>query len=286
MPNANGWVPLVKEPKFGATVRAEGRFTQMRVLSLKKPSDPSAGQTVTQSVTRGQEEFAPYVNASGDDVAAILRTRQAPGNPRIRVQWAGPGDDPCAVGCFNVTMKARNAVWLAPKSTADPFAATTYLWENPDDGTMIPKGLDGWARRSAGLAGTGAQPRTKAWPRDTDGDTETWNCLAANARGQLIEPKKRNAFESDPSFWSYRSELSQRATVGSPTVRRWELAGWKDGNRDSGNYPDLPYAGSMVLFTGWEGGRGPYDCEPLMVPVGPAVETYSAYARYAFGVAG
>lgn len=142
------------------------------------------------------------------------------------------------------------------------------------------------SKRTQRLPGTTPPEADGGAAKDTDGDEFTWNCLASNDKGQLIKPRARRQGESDQSYFAYLAKLSERAQVGSPTVRRWELGGWKDGNRVSGDYPTLPYAGSMVLFTGWEGGRGPYDCEPLMVPVGSVVETYSAYARYAFGTAG
>ncbi len=44
---------------------------------------------------------------------------------------------------------------------------------------------------------------------------------------------------------------------GDPrNVDRWELIGRRTGR-------GAPYTSATVLMTGWEGGRGPYDCEPL-----------------------
>lgn len=37
-----------------------------------------------------------------------------------------------------------------------------------------------------------------------------------------------------------------------------------------------------VLLADRRHNPGPYDCEPLLVPLGPGVETYSTLARYSF----
>ena len=47
--------------------------------------------------------------------------------------------------------------------------------------------------------------------------------------------------------------------------------------------PDwIKYAfdGSAVLFNGWEGARGPYDCEPLLAQFPTTAQTYVNRAEY------
>ncbi len=256
-PNAASRVPQAKEPKFGASLRAPGRFNEIRVLS-------GANKTVGLSV-RGQEEKPK----------AVLYTRQAGNATRLRVRWGCTNatactstsslSNPCVRGCFNVIAKAR-----AVSSVADPFRASTSLWENAPGSR--PRGMDGWARKSAG--------RAKAYVRDTTGDGVVTSCSAANAKGALLATKKRKDFSSDAAYFTYLSRLSEKSHVGMQTVRRWELVGWKSGVSGAGDHPDATYTGSGVLFNAWEGARGPYDCEPLQVRLGTSAETYSTYAKY------
>jgi hypothetical protein len=56
-------------------------------------------------------------------------------------------------------------------------------------------------------------------------------------------------------------------------LRRWETIARLDGE---GRHLALG-----VLFTAWQGGRGGYDCEPLLRTFGPEGETWGVYAEYA-----
>jgi hypothetical protein len=58
---------------------------------------------------------------------------------------------------------------------------------------------------------------------------------------------------------------------GSQAVRQWEMGGVQSG-------ADLAWG--FFNFTGWEGGQGPYDCEPLSRRFGPYAETFGTYAEF------
>lgn len=167
----------------------------------------------------------------------------------------------------------------------DPFLHySRQPWENSGTNAY---GLDGWAVRSAG--------RAKAYPRDTTGDDVVTSCSADyprnvfNKDGKLVHHKGdlirlKQYFHHRPPFTDKeRSRVSSLANVSMPDVRRWEAGGWKPAAAGGGDHPDKPYAGSFVMFHGWEGGRGPYDCEPLSVAMGAGVETYGMVARYTLG---
>ena len=68
------------------------------------------------------------------------------------------------------------------------------------------------------------------------------------------------------------------------SVRRWEIGGFKSSGVGEDN--GAAFTRSFVYFTGWEGGRGPTDCEPLQVDFarapGAPVQSYAAYATYSF----
>ena len=279
--NAVGWVPMVKEPKFGAAVRASGRFTQIQVFGR---SGPLGG-----AVTRGQPEWQPFIDAKGITHSDALNTQQSAAAQRIRVEWqcastqlAACGTDaanhPCAVGCFDVTATALNPTWVDTGSPShDPFAITGSrpLWQSSTSSSGTPLGLDGWARNSAGL--------TKAWPQDTDEEGVS-NCSKADP----LAPAGQTAFTRSQflsihpgaSYEQYITDLSQLSNTAIQSVRRWELGGWKNGTKKGGYYADRLYTGSFVMFHGWEGAAGPKDCEPLLVPLGSGVHVYSTYAQY------
>ncbi|MDX6411368.1 MAG: hypothetical protein QOE91_884, partial [Gaiellaceae bacterium] len=277
-----GAVPMGKEPKFSASLRGDGRFNEIRVFSTDGTST---------GFVRGQAE-APK---------AVLYTRQAAKPLRVRVRWGctttatNPvtGTSPCPAGsspsnacvdkCFNVVARSRV---IPATSLGDPFLALIPPWQNKDGSKA--SGLDGWARKSAALSGTGNSiPRRNAYLRDTTGDDVVTNCSYGS-------PRSKGDKETKAAYQKYLSGLSEHATVGMQSVRRREIVGWKDGATSAngtfvtrngkqvptGDHPNFTYNGSGVLFNGWEGARGPYDCEPLQVAFGAATETYSTYARY------
>jgi hypothetical protein len=76
------------------------------------------------------------------------------------------------------------------------------------------------------------------------------------------------------------SESASPAFDGQPEggVRRWGLSGWKE-NGD----PAKRYQAAFTFFHGWEGGRGPFDCEPLQRAFGPPGESFGTFASYSVG---
>lgn len=268
-----GGVPMVKEPKIAAELRANGRFTEIDVL---RPN-----RTVATAATRGQPE-APK---------AILFTRQADDPSRVVARWGvhAPNQaDRCPGGCFSTSMRAiRIARNLPPAknpftSVADPLADYSRpLWQNG------AYGLDGWASRSPG--------RDKAYPCDTTSDDKVTTCSAdyptnvLDAQGHLVHHAGdpiylRPYYHHPPKFTdAEQSRVSAFARTSMQDARRWELGGWKPDNVGGGDDPDGPFSASFVLFNGWEGGRGPQDCEPLEVALAPGVESYGMVARYTLG---
>jgi hypothetical protein len=281
-PNPNGWIPLVKEPKFGATIRASGRYTQMRVFTRTG--------TAGGAITRGQPEWQPFTDpTTGKTRGDALNTQQSALAQRVRVEWqcasdklavcgSDPSANPCAVGCFDVTATALNPTWIDSASKPhDPFAITGSrpLWQSSTSANGTALGLDGWARDSAG--------RTKAWPRDTDEEGIS-NCSKAdpNAPSGQTALTKLQYLAAHPTgnYQQYLSDLSENSNTTIQNVRRWELGGWKNGTKKGGYYSDKTYTGSFVFFHGWEGAAGPKDCEPLLVPLGSGVHIYSTFAEY------
>ncbi len=58
--------------------------------------------------------------------------------------------------------------------------------------------------------------------------------------------------------------------------RTWEMLGGEKNSVDN-------YLNASVLYNGWAGGFGAYDCEPLSRRFAPGLETYGAYAQYSVG---
>jgi hypothetical protein len=79
--------------------------------------------------------------------------------------------------------------------------------------------------------------------------------------------------------------VSAFARVNMPDARRWEIGGWKPNASGGGDHPGATYSRSFVLFNGWEGARGPNDCEPLETAFGAGVESYGVVGRYTMGSA-
>ena len=116
-------------------------------------------------------------------------------------------------------------------------------------------GLDWWAARPAHQS-TETNP-ISAYPIDTLGDGVVSSCGLIPTKGII---------------------------TGNDTVRRWEIGGFKSAG--SGLDNQTPYDRSFVFFNGWEGGRGPEDCEPLQIAMahepGAPFEAYGTYLEYSF----
>ena len=271
---SSGTVPLVKEPKYGATVRAEGRFNRIRWYVQKGNTTSLIG-----AAALGQPEFGPWTDTLGiAHRGASLSTIQDGGSDRVKAEWAASSS--CTSPCFDVVAKSMKALWMpATGPVGDPFTKARYPWTY--QGTIY--GLDGWAQRSAS--------RDRAYPRDTNGGEVVTNCSADGAkRGTRADdpssfPPNTNKvanWPGDINWLAFLTGLSTDARTNLSTVRRWELAGWKNGLDAKDSDDTVPYDGSAVMLHGWEGAAGPNDCEPLMVALGPQTEIYTNYLAYSF----
>ena len=106
-----------------------------------------------------------------------------------------------------------------------------------------------WENGELGFDGwaVASAQRAQTWPRDTKGADVAWDC------------------PSSPEL---------------DGVRRWEFGGWKDRNPTDPVNNLHPYRAAVASFIGWEGGRGPGDCEPLERALAPHVETWTATLVY------
>jgi len=239
-PNADG-TPFVKEPKFAVVTRPFGTFSRISVF--KGPT----GTDFLKGITFGEPTGT-----------RVLHTDQTGDPARKRVRWdhgtsttleqAGTACSSINV-CVNVVMRAYDA----PGGNVVRYGPT-YDWQ----GSANPKGLDLWAVRSV------CQPsdcRQKAYLRDTTSAGVVTSCGIPpddlNGDGQISDAE--------------RAVASEQASPSNPGVRNWEHGGFKSGTL---------YQDSFTFFTGWEGGRGPPDCEPLHRMFGPQGESYGVFASY------
>jgi hypothetical protein len=147
----------------------------------------------------------------------------------------------------SATEEGRDPCAPAPCFTVVAAASPTTQWEN------ARAGLDGWAVAAA------REPRT--WPRDTRGARVVSTCGVQPERAGKLDARER-------------SVISERASPDQEAQRRWEHGGWKAT-------PGAAYSASSTAFLGWQGSRGPGDCEPLERALRPA--TWTAYLVYSVG---
>jgi hypothetical protein len=272
--------PFAKEPKWGASVRADGLFNEMAVFNTSGSLlQVKSGSAWTDAAYRGQRE-AP---------GGVLYTSQSPQNTRASVRWGcttavcgGTAKNPCPELCFHVRMSAVDATSLQVK---DPFAG----WHNWQDQAGRPsRGLDAWAIASS----TDNQPA--AYLNDTTGDNVVTSCSMGSSKAYEPNTKAHPgpfSATGDPLESAVRdvARKSAGAVPKLPVFRRWELVGWKQaiekrtGDQPShtlAEYKAATFNGSAVLFNGWEGARGPYDCESLMRQFPPTTKTYVNHAEY------
>jgi hypothetical protein len=254
---------MAKEPKWGASVRANGMFNAIDVID-------SQGKLVYRAV-KGQRETR----------YGVLYTRQAGKSDRTRVRWSctkpvcgASAGGPCPQVCFNVKMGSQDASTLQQKNPFDQQSAQPWM-----SSVTHPRGLDGWAIR------TDTEHRAKAYANDTSGDNIVSTCSALDKNGNPLPGIGHKPPFTDAELRT----LSARSTLATPrqsTARRWELAGWKEQVapiKQGDPIPDFEqfaFTGSAVLFNGWEGARGPYDCEPLMRQFPATTQTYVNRAEY------
>ncbi len=189
-------------------------------------------------------EFQKGVLTGAQASTRVLRTEHSAQPDRIRVTW----DYGRAA-----TEEGNAPCAQAPCFTVVAGASPTTPWEN---GRV---GLDGWALAAAHEA--------KTWPRDTRGARVVSTCG--------VQPKRADDRDRNGKLDAReRAQVSERASPGQDAQRRWEHGGWKAN-------PGAPYSASSTAFLGWQGSRGPGDCEPLERALRPA--TWTAYLVYSVG---
>jgi hypothetical protein len=174
----------------------------------------------------------------------VLRTEHSGRPDRLRVTWDYGR---------TATAEGINPCAQAPCFTVAGAAGPGTPWEN---GRV---GFDGWAVAAAREAST--------WPRDTRGAQVVSTCgVQARRTDDRDGNGKLDARE--------RALVSERASPDQDAQRRWEHGGWKAN-------PQAAYSASSTAFLGWQGSRGPGDCEPLERALRPA--TWTAYLVYSVG---
>lgn len=273
---SDGSKPFIKEPKFAVSIRG-GNFKRLSLFG-------GAAGTYWINAQTAAAQGSPFANG-------VLPTKQEPTSDRTRVRWdygsAGspdrdkrgrllhPGVDPSpsssvctepgttrTVACFNAVMRAYR---VAAGSDIVPGLPAPFWKHSNTVDRAGPWGLDWWARRSQ------LEHRDKAYANDTEADStlvppEAWPCRYTKAWASAAKGAAR----------SKQGALDSVGTnTGTGGRRAWELEGYKN---DSGVF----YA-STLLAHGWEGGRGPYDCEQMQVAYGAQGERYGTFASYSVG---
>jgi hypothetical protein len=293
--HGTGGSEMAKEPKWGASVRAQGPGPDDGLFNEMDVFDGTGKYTLDHllPVRNGTSNARGAWRGQKEQPQGVLNTSQSAQDTRATVRWSctnpvcgsgGSWGKPCPVVCFFVDMRSVAAPTLQLKNPFDQSARMP--WES---NATHPRGLDGWAINAAG--------RAKAFANDTTGDNTITTCSAVDANGNLIAGGgfEYNDKALDPSkHWPTdaataakiraTAKTSSGATPRMWTARRWELAGWKNGiTITKGVTPDwqkYAFTGSAVLFNGWEGARGPYDCEPLMRQFPAETHTYVNRAEY------
>jgi hypothetical protein len=174
----------------------------------------------------------------------VLRTEHSGRPDRLRVTWDYGRD---------ATEEGTNSCAQAPCFTVAGAASPSTPWENGR------AGFDGWAVAAAREAST--------WRRDTRGARVVSTCgVQARRTDDRDRDGRLDARE--------RAHVSERASPDQDAQRRWEHGGWKAN-------PEAAYSASSTAFLGWQGSRGPGDCEPLERALRPA--TWTAYLVYSVG---
>ncbi len=242
---SDGAFRYIKEPKFVAVLRGGG-FSRLKVFGGAKGGLALPNKKNNRSEVRDGSVFGS---------TEPLRPRQIGYNDRTRVQW-DYGSDACSNNnCFNAVMRAYPVV--ATTTGGARIGRAAPLWEQTEDlNKHLGSGLDWWARES----GAKRLSRGKAYPRDTEIET-LWPCTEAKTKPSPIDT----------------AIASEHASTNIVIRRRWEIGGWK------ATATSVPFVLSGAIFSGWNGGRGPWDCEPLQVKFPDGFESFGTFASYSIG---
>jgi hypothetical protein len=241
--SSGGRTRYIKEPKFTAVVRAGG-FSRLKVFGGLK------GGLALPSTNRFPSVLVDGPVQTPD---AVVSPRQVGYRDRTRVQW-DYGSNACGDNCFSVVMRAYPVVSRTTGGLR--LGESAPLWQQTENG-HAGFGLDWWAR----VSGKKWQWRTQAYPRDTRGDNAVWACIFA--------PQAKTDAE--------KAVRSETVTTNVTERRRWEIGGWKPTTTAA------PFVASSAAFSGWNGGRGPYDCEQMEVKFSDSVESFGTFASYSVG---
>jgi Concanavalin A-like lectin/glucanases superfamily/TGF-beta propeptide len=256
-PNSVTLMPFIKEPKFTAVLRADPECSNCDGPGYRRMAifGGSEANVFSKAVNEG------YTECTGQQ--CVLHTDHSAADGRMRVRWdyerqvVNEGDTPCSEGpCFHVVMRSYPAKrdGYIPRTRCTEQGATCYwrprFWEQANSAF----GLDRWATSSGSKLSQDGMTllrdfRPRAWPRDTRGGVQ-----------EVPPTAGRCSVPGTPGSEVQNSIASERAHPGMDGVRRWEHGGWKDGGETD---RERPYQVPASLFHGWEGARGPGDCEPL-----------------------
>jgi len=256
---------FVKEPKFAAILRG-GTYTHESlylgrsttpVRLVGQPTQTYIGMAHKQVEKRDAQNHYPTLFTLQGQTSYVGRTR---------VSWnhGADNDNPSCATCFNVVMRS----YKANSSTQDVgrIGQPTQPWQPTSRSCSETLGLDKWACVAAG--------QDPAYPRDTragTGDNTAWRCGTDN----LVDKNGDGKIDDRDA-----SLISAGVTPRRVSLRQWELlGGW---TKDTTPSEQSTFSASGVLFHGWEGGRGPHDCEQLerALSVG---DTFAAFASYSYG---
>lgn len=152
-----------------------------------------------------------------------------PNRLRVRYDFATAEGGSAAHGCNGTIKPCLNVLFRGVNLST---GASTF-WEGRGFG------LDQWATDVADWLEPRISPDDRGNNNTNNGLTNPWNCNATDDRDfPFSSPEESTAHQN---------------------VRRWEFGGYSSGNF-------TPYTQLMLLATGWEGGRGAFDCESTYRP--------------------
>jgi hypothetical protein len=241
--SSGGGTRYIKEPKFVAVIRGGG-FSRLKVFGGAKGG---------LALPHTRNEPSEVRDGPVQKPNAVLSPRQIGQGDRTRIQW-DYGTNACGNNCFSAVMRAYPV--LSRTTGGVEVGRPAPLWEQTEN-LHAGFGLDWWAR----ISGVRWQSRLQSYPRDTAGDFQ-WACRPM---------KIRHPTASQMAF------ASEDVTTNVTLRRRWEIGGWKETTTS------VPFVLSGTVFSGWNGGRGPYDCEQMQVKFANGTESFGTFASYSVG---